>query len=381
MDHETKGTIQNIHDSPTLAAFAAAGAGSSAIDWLLSVAGASRTVLEIRVPYSENSFSGYIGHQPDQTVSVESARSLAHASYNRALRLRSDDRPVVGIACTATIATDRPKRGDHRGHVGLWTSQGWSVFSLTLEKGLRDRAGEEHLLSMLILKTLASACGVPDTLDLQLSDTEQVVESGTQYDTTLDAFNTGHVSSVAFASDGSSQGDAHHTGGVLSGSFNPLHQGHQELVTVASRTLNAPVIYELSVSNVDKPPLEDEVVLERIDQVRQFGDLAITKAPVFYEKAQLFPGCAFIIGWDTMVRLVDPKYYENDHAKMILALNQIRAAGCDFLVAGRINDSEFRTLADVQIPSVFQDMFREIPESEFRSDISSTEIRQTSRTA
>jgi hypothetical protein len=120
-------------------------------------------------------------------------------------------------------------------------------------------------------------------------------------------------------------------------------------------------------------------VRERISQFRDVGDLVITKAPVFYEKAQLFPGCTFIIGWDTMVRLVDPKYYDGDHAKMILALNQIQSVGCDFLVAGRINDATFKTLADVKIPTVFQDIFKEIPESAFRSDISSTEIRLASR--
>ena len=379
MDSQTIGTIQSIHDSPTLAAFAVAGAGSSAIDRLLSVAGASRTALEITVPYSEESFSDYIGHQPEQTVSVEAARSLAHAAYNRALRLRIDARPVAGIACTATIATDRPKRGDHRGHVGLWTSKGWSVFSLTLEKGLRDRAAEEQLLSVLILKTLASACDVPDLLDLELSDSEHIEESGEIFDTALDAFNKDHISSVTFVSNGSSQGDVYHQGGVLCGSFNPLHQGHQDMASVASRTLNAPVIYELSVTNVDKPPLRNDVVHERIGQFRQIGDVVVTKAPVFYEKAQLFPGCAFVIGWDTMVRLVDPKYYDNDHARMILALNLIRSASCSFLVAGRIKDSEFRTVADVQIPTVFQNMFQEIPESAFRADISSTEIRQASQ--
>jgi hypothetical protein len=379
MTPQTNATIQNIHDSQTLAAFAVAGAGSSAIDWLLSVAGASRTVLEIIVPYSENSFSEYIGSRPEQTVSIDAAKSLALAAYTRALNLRNDSRPVIGIACTATIATDRPKRGDHRGHVGLWTSEGWSVFSLTLEKGLRDRAGEEQLLSVLILRTLAFACGVVDTLELQLAHSEHVEESGTRYDTPLDAFNNEHISSVLFSPDGSSQGNAHHLGGVLSGSFNPLHNGHRQLVSVASRILGAPVIYELSVTNVDKPPLENEIVQERVNSFRAVGDLVITKAPVFYEKARVFPGCTFVIGWDTMIRLVDPKYYSDDYANMILALSQIRDAGCKFLVAGRINETEFHTLGEVNIPALFQNMFQEIPESEFRSDISSTEIRQASR--
>ena len=68
---------------------------------------------------------------------------------------------------------------------------------------------------------------------------------------------------------------------------------------------------------------------------------------------------------------------------MMLALAQMMAAGARFLVAGRLvsdtNDERgvFKTLADVDIPAGFRPMFSEIPEAEFRRDISSTELRQS----
>ena len=48
---------------------------------------------------------------------------------------------------------------------------------------------------------------------------------------------------------------------------------------------------------------------------------------------------------------------------------------CDFLVAGRVQKKRIMGLSSINIPLIFTDMFSEIPESEFRIDISSSEIR------
>src|SRR5690606_21233627 len=39
---------------------------------------------------------------------------------------------------------------------------------------------------------------------------------------------------------------------LLPGSFHPLHDGHRGMARVARRKLSAPVVWELSVANVDK---------------------------------------------------------------------------------------------------------------------------------
>ena len=60
------------------------------------------------------------------------------------------------------------------------------------------------------------------------------------------------------------------------------------------------------------------------------------------------------------------------------ALVEIQAAGCRFLVAGRVGaGGEFRTLADVDIPAGFAEMFADLPEARFRSDLSSSALRDT----
>lgn len=61
---------------------------------------------------------------------------------------------------------------------------------------------------------------------------------------------------------------------------------------------------------------------------------------------------------------------------MLTALAEIWAAGCHFLVAGREDAGAFRTLDDVPVPEGFGPLFRGIPESLFREDVSSTALRE-----
>ena len=93
------------------------------------------------------------------------------------------------------------------------------------------------------------------------------------------------------------------------------------------------------------------------------------------------PGATFVVGHDTAVRLVMPKYYgESWDASRV---RRDRERGCSFLVAGRlaaaVGDDDatgarrFLTLADVDVPAPLRDLFEEIPG--FREDVSSTEIR------
>ena len=162
---------------------------------------------------------------------------------------------------------------------------------------------------------------------------------------------------------------------LLPGSFNPFHHGHEQLARVAGRLLAREVSYELAVVNVDKPPLSGNEVRRRLAQFEDTATVVLTRAPRFVEKARLFTGSSFVIGWDTAVRLVDARYYEDSEQRMTVALEEMRAAGVRFIVAGRTHEDEFRTLEDAHLPPDFASMFEGIPESLFRADVSSSELR------
>jgi len=164
--------------------------------------------------------------------------------------------------------------------------------------------------------------------------------------------------------------------GVLSGSFNPLHAGHRELRRIGEEILNGPVHFELPVVNAEKPPLDVPTIQQRLAQFRDVS-VAVTAAATFVEKAAILPGVTFVVGMDTAVRILEPRFYGGGEESMHEALDRIAAAGCRFLVAGRKLESEFQTIHDLSVPLAYRRLFGEIPPEMFRSDVSSTEIRKS----
>lgn len=177
IDDDVRELVEQLHATPALATLAVTGAGSQALAWLFGVGGASRTVLEATVPYAAAATSGYIGFEPTEFASLEVAAALARGARLRSTQLVEDaTTPLIGLGCSAAIATDRTKRGDHRAFVGVDLGDDRvTTYALNLKKGTRERAGEEALVSRLILNALASASGIRTPLDLALLPDEQVL--------------------------------------------------------------------------------------------------------------------------------------------------------------------------------------------------------------
>jgi len=165
-------------------------------------------------------------------------------------------------------------------------------------------------------------------------------------------------------------------GALLPGSFNPLHEGHRRLADIAARRLGRQVSFELSVLNVDKATLDADELRRRLDQFSGIAPVYLTRAPRFQKKADLFPGVIFVVGADTAERIISPRYYQDDPIQRNLALAHIRAQGCRFLVAGRLNEArQFIHVEHLAVPARFDDLFEALGEAEFRADVSSTELR------
>ena len=373
--------IRRLHDSPTQIVIAATGGGVGAVAALTGVPGASRTLLGAAVPYSPAALDRYLGVRPEPACSAETAADLALAALDRAREFEPDSiRDLLGVGVTCSLATDRQRRGPNRCFVAV-AGAGMSVHrELTFNKGARDRAGEEAVATALVLATLFDAAGIEHhNLDLGLLGDEQATEStpGARY--WLSRLESGRVDRVALNGAGEVVTDFDPDGlALLAGSYNPLHEGHSALMAAASAELGAPVMPEMSLQNVDKPPLSADEILRRVSQFQPADTVLITRAATFREKARSFPGATFVIGADTADRLIDPKYYGDSNERMQSALVEIQAAGCRFLVAGRVGaGGEFRTLADVDIPAGFAEMFADLPEARFRSDLSSSALRDT----
>jgi len=376
MDQQIREIIQHIHDSPLQAVLVVSGGGSQALAWLMSVPGATRTVLEVTLPYSHPSFERFLGMRPAHFVARETAVQMAAIAYRRARILAPEGTPAIGVACTAALVTDRPRRGEDRCHVALRDEQGVTTYTLVLEKGSRERGEEEDVVSRLVIRALAEACGCTETVALPLLPSEQVEVSREDAPDPVLKVLRGELPAILIELNGQVSAELPHDVAVLPGAFNPLHGGHTQLAHVAGQITGRRVIFELSVLNVDKPPLLEADVRQRLEQFYGHGAIAVTTTPLFEQKARLFPGSVFVVGYDTATRLVSPRYYGDDAGRMRAALESIRARGCRFLVAGRLFEGRLRTLDDVPVPEGFAGMFTAIPAEVFRVDISSTALRE-----
>jgi hypothetical protein len=373
--------ISALHASGRKAALAITGGGSGAIGELLRVPGGSRLLIEAQVPYDAQALAAFLGFAPAQACSSNTTIAMARSALARATRLVPAGTDLVGLGATAALVSDRPRKGEHRFHVASANSAGIAHCTGVLAKGRRNRAAEEDLVSRAIVLWLARACGIAapsprSLLDVDEHFSELVVTSVD----TIDQLLAGELDRVTVQPDGQMTLSAPPPPVLLPGSFNPLHEGHVLLARVAEELRQQPVAFEISVTNVDKPPLSGETVRHRLAQFAWKWPVELTRAPTFVEKSRLLPGTTFVIGADTAERLVAPKYYGDDEARMHVAIEEIASSGCSFLVAVRIDAAgHVCGLNDIRVPRRYAHLFTEIPEHRFRADTSSSEIRARGR--
>lgn len=82
-----------------------------------------------------------------------------------------------------------------------------------------------------------------------------------------------------------------------------------------------------------------------------------------------------MVGADTIVRIANPRYYQNSISARDAALEELRQQNCRFLVFPRVVGEDFLSLEDLELPPLLLERCESVPASEFRMDISSTELR------
>ena len=311
--------VEHLHARPFSGVLAVTGGGAVLLADLLTVPGASATVLDARVPYAGNALAQFIGAAPEQACSVQTACDIAMAAFQRAIVLASDEpQHRFGFGCTASLVTKSPKRGEHRAHIALQTLAETRTWSITFTKDERSRMEEERLLADIALSAFAESFHLEPHLDLDLCsgeeiDGERAVAQAGWGDILLGRIQASPVH----------RADAPTL--LFPGAFNPLHDGHVAMASHAERRYGERVAFEICANNVDKPRLNYIALQHRISQFDASTPVWVTNTATFVEKARRFPGVRFIVGVDTASRIGEAKYYGNDPARLASAVSELGA--------------------------------------------------------
>lgn len=163
---------------------------------------------------------------------------------------------------------------------------------------------------------------------------------------------------------------------ILSGSFDPVHDGHREMHRLGSHLLRMQVEFELPVVNADKPTIGAEQLVRRLAQFDDRAKIWLTRLPTFDLKSKVLSPAWFVVGVDTLIRIADVKYYGGSAACRDDVILNWKQQGVRFLVFGRTTEGAFRILRDLEVPENLMAICREVARSEFEMDISSSEIRR-----
>ncbi|MBP1908655.1 hypothetical protein [Methanolobus bombayensis] len=353
--------IMDINRSSFRIVLTITGGGTEVIGKLLRHGGGSDTLLEAIVPYCKESLHDLIGKKPESYASAETAKNMAMAAYRRALFLdsgseKSDPLNLIGIGITCKLA----KRGNERegrSHEVYFASQSCNRTTVSgiAFNCIDGREEQERTAANYILDSIASLCdpkkydeqnilmGSADGKTLIIKSEEEVDnEIADLLLKTLESINSGENATPMKVDLGQSSNEP---GIIMSGSFNPCHKNHVEMAMIASEKYNMPVDFEISLANVDKPPVDYISLKERLESVRNCmqdmkkgasGNIHLSNSPLFADKAVLFPGSVFLIGTDTLNRLFNVNYYRKGEDMQSL-IEHFKKHNIRFLVFRRKN--------------------------------------------
>ena len=391
--------IRKIFDSGCRLAVYASGSHSSLLSWLTLQPGASRCVVELRNLYSHGAASNVIGKTNNTAVTEQVATALARKAYTNTMKYELSEAAgdvyevragkVLGVGATGAIRSDRDKKGDHKAFIALINSGKTVTFRAKLAKGRRTREEEDRFLSeqalqlvMLFNEGRTSEYHQLTQSKKYLSEDELELVSEQCTLKMMCQMLGEEVESILLLPSGEVIYDVQLDGyGLLAGSFNPVHDGHIKLMKEAAvecKNETKRVVAEISVKNMDKGVKDIEQVIEqRVSKLLEKKvPVLLTMKGMFSDKNSFLKNGHFILGADTLVRLLDSKYYGGSRERMIMALGGFSRCNNRIVVAPRY-DSKAGQLVELNSMDILEALRENIVElKNFRVDISSTEIRK-----
>jgi hypothetical protein len=346
----------------------ATGAGAGLQQQLWETPGSSAYLSGCHFPYAMEEQEELLGFMPEHFVSEENAVDLASAAYMKAYRFGG--KKPIGIGITASVASEKIHRGEHRIFICTISDNGIKLFHRTLEKGMgiaqRIQDGQD-----------CDAWG-----KWMLQDAAKIISFSNAQDAT-ELARKRFFGRPFFAANGkrlATLPKSKHLA-MMPGAYNPPHEGHLSTAQHVLDDYNQTVVYEVTAEPPHKEPLSVQALLQRAKLLQGHDRLFTKSNPLYLDKANAYPGVPLVLGADAMVRMLDPKWgiKLND---LFVKFDRLQTK---LLVSGRLIGDKFITCDDIlndlkdkdyNLWNLASHVMRPVSG---RVDISSTELRNQTK--
>jgi nicotinamide mononucleotide (NMN) deamidase PncC len=321
----------------------ATGGGAGFQNELWAEPGSSAYLSGASFPYSPEEQEELLGFMPEHFCSKENAIDLASAAYMKAYKFGGKD--PVGLAITASVASEKEHRGEHRAYTCIMTKDKVLTTHHTMVKGTgvcqRGRDGTD--CDALTFFTLLDGLGIA-TCDTGQPEYEDATALAKERFFLRPYFTEGGQRLARIPSI-KSDGDYRHDPFVLMpGAFNPPHEGHFGTAAHVLREYGKQTIFELTAEPPHKDWLTVQELLQRAKLLQGHHRIFTRKEPYYIDKARAFPGMGMVLGADAMVRILDPKWGLN-FDEMFKEMDQLRTK---LYIGGRDINGKFTTRNDIE---------------------------------
>jgi len=365
---------KRLIESRSLLHVATTGAGPRLLQAIWDNTGISEYFVGAELPYKTTQTRAVLGHAPEQGyVAEDVAYDLAMASYLRAAETKVVEALAgdpIGLGISAAVASNRWPQGGHRAHMVLISKDRvvYRLVNLVKGTGKEVRRYHDEAIADAALELVLGA--LKGDLPAEPACEEKALERFHLY--------------PVFGTDGTRRKSG--GGGCclyLPATLNPIHDGHRLMCRTAEDSQaeggmgRVRAIYLVSSVSPHKGRLSVQQMLMTAGMLRaeRWRDeyeprmVEFTRdEPLFIDKARKRSGSTFIIGADTMERMLDPQW----GPAIEEMLTEMRNLDVKFLVMGRLVGEKWVTCRDIKVAWPHQLLFQPL---EGRLDLSSTQIR------
>lgn len=296
--------LETLKKSNTYLYIACTGAGAGLQQIIWSEPGISNVYIGSIFPYNKHETDAFLGFTPDKYVSEETALNMAIESFIRAKVVAYKegkwDQKCIGLGLTASVASEKVHRGEHHAFLCCVSDNGATAVYKKFEKkeGKEARKADGLFVDGFAINEISLHVNKHEWVD-------------PEYKCLINAFWFHPVFTINRRLETSNNNIK------FPGNFNPPHAGHFDMASRSSKALSGGKIdYLINVDNPHKPHVSIIECLCRVAMFRASEEFAtscnsvqFTKGqPLFVDKVRNYPTCKFIVGADTLQRILDPKW-------------------------------------------------------------------------